>query len=92
MPQFNTMPESPAECLPMGAPLFSLRRWADDEVRHFLSRQSRSGFSYPEVGAMATSPPRHYNVENARIQLGQGEDVWNRLVDAVRAWQMFNIP
>jgi len=57
-----------------------------------VSKESRSSLSYSEVGATASSPPRHYNVDHARIQLGQGEAVWNRAVKAVQAWQMFNIP
>ena len=72
--------------------MFSLTPLSEDEVRSFVSRQSRSSLSYSEVGATASSPPRHYNVDHARIQLGQGEAVWNRAVEAVQAWQMFNIP
>jgi len=69
-----------------------MKPWSDDEVRDFVSRQAQSGFSYPEVGATATGPPRRYNVDHARVRLGQGEAVWSRAVDAIRAWQMFNIP
>ena len=54
--------------------------------------QSRFTFSYPEVGATANIPPRDYNIDRTRIQLGQGEAAWNRAVDAVRAWQMFSTP
>jgi len=71
--------------------LFRLTPPSEYEVQVFVSRQSRSDFSYPEVGASANSPPSHYNLDHNRIQLGQGEAVWNRAVDAVRRWQMFNI-
>jgi uncharacterized protein (UPF0548 family) len=72
--------------------LFRLTPPSDYEVQAFVSRQSRSSFSYPEVGASATSAPCHYNIDHTRVRLGQGEASWNRAVDAIRGWQMFNIP
>jgi len=33
-------------------------------------------------------PPRHYNVDHARIRIGKGSAAWDRAVEAVRAWQM----
>jgi uncharacterized protein (UPF0548 family) len=75
-----------------GALLFSLQPWSDDEVRDFIPKQSGTSFAFPHVGATASSPPRRYNVDHARIQLGRGSGVWDWAVEAVRAWQMFNIP
>src|SRR5690349_5931429 len=84
-------PNHYAKAMPIGAPLFSLKPWSDDKVREFISRESGSSFSYPEVGTTASNPPRHYNVDHARIQLGQGSAVWDRAVEAFRAWRMFNM-
>jgi uncharacterized protein (UPF0548 family) len=72
--------------------LFRLKPQSEDEVRAFVARQSRSSFSYPEVGATAGGPPDRYDIDRNRVRLGQGEAVWSRAVEAVRAWQMFNIP
>jgi len=72
--------------------LFSVNPWSDDEVRGFVSRQAHSSFSYPEVGATASVPPRHYNIDRSRVRLGQGEAVWKRAAEAVRTWRMFDIP
>ncbi len=72
--------------------MFSLTQPSEDEVRAFLSRQSRSSFSYPEVGATASNLPRHYSIDRTRVRLGQGETVWNRAVEALRAWQVFDTP
>ena len=36
--------------------------------------------------------PTGYNVDHHRVQLGTGTLAWNRAVEAIRAWQMFNIP
>lgn len=71
--------------------MFSLTRPSDDDIESFLSRQSRSNFSYREVGATANGLPRFYNIDRTRVRLGQGEATWNRAVEAVRTWQMFNI-
>jgi uncharacterized protein (UPF0548 family) len=57
-----------------------------------MSKQRDSGFSYPEVGASATTVPTGYNVDRNRIQLGKGEITWHRAVQAIRTWQMFSMP
>ncbi|PYY03733.1 MAG: DUF1990 domain-containing protein [Acidobacteria bacterium] len=72
--------------------MFSLTAPSDDGIRRFISKQIDSGFSYPDVGASATLVPTGYNVDHHRVQLGTGTLAWNRAVEAIRAWQMFNIP
>lgn len=72
--------------------MFSLTPLSEDDVQSFVSKQSRSSFSYREVGATASGPPGHYNIDRTRVRLGQGEGAWNRAVEAVQAWRMFNIP
>jgi uncharacterized protein (UPF0548 family) len=54
--------------------------------------QHQSNFSYAEIGATATTPPRPYNIDQNRVQLGTGEIAWKRAVQAVRTWQMFSFP
>ena len=72
--------------------MFSLTAPSDDAIRRFISRQKDSGFSYPEVGASATTAPHGYNVDRSRVRLGKGEGTWQRAVEATRTWQMFNMP
>jgi uncharacterized protein (UPF0548 family) len=72
--------------------LFSLTTPSQDEIRRFISKQKDSRFSYPEVGASATTVPTGYNVDRNRIQLGRGEITWQRAVQAIRTWQMFSMP
>jgi uncharacterized protein (UPF0548 family) len=72
--------------------LFSLTTPSEDEIRRFISKQKDSGFSYPEVGASATAAPTGYNVDRNRIQLGRGEIMWQRAVQAIHTWQMFSMP
>jgi uncharacterized protein (UPF0548 family) len=72
--------------------VFRLSAPSDDEIRRFISKQKDSGFSYPEVGASASAAPIGYNVDHNRIQLGKGEDAWQRAANAIRAWKMFSMP
>jgi len=72
--------------------VFSLTAPSEDEIRRFISRQKDSGFSYPEVGASATALPAGYNLDHNRVQLGKGEDIWQRPTKAIHAWRMFGIP
>jgi uncharacterized protein (UPF0548 family) len=74
------------------AALFHLRAPSADEIREFISEQQLSIFSYSEVGASAGDLPNRYNVDRNRILLGSGEFTWRRAVEAIRGWQMFNMP
>ena len=72
--------------------MFSLTAPSEDEIRRFISKQSDSGYSYPDVGASATTVPTGYNVDHNRVQLGRGEGTWQRAAEAIRAWRMFSMP
>jgi len=72
--------------------VFSLMAPSEDEIRRFISKQSDSGFSYPEVGASATAVPTGYNVDHNRIQLCSGKGSWQRAAEAIRKWRMFSMP
>ncbi len=72
--------------------MLSLTEPSEERIRRFISSQKDTGFSYPDVGASATTAPAGYNVDHNRIQLGKGEDTGQRATEAIRAWQMFNMP
>jgi uncharacterized protein (UPF0548 family) len=72
--------------------LFCLREPSDEDLQRFISRQQHSAFSYSEVGASETYTPSGYNVDHNRAFLGRGEDTWRRATEAIREWQMFNMP
>jgi uncharacterized protein (UPF0548 family) len=65
---------------------------SEEKIRRFISAQRDSQFSYTEVGASAGTVPKGYNVDCNRIELGTGEMAWHRAVEALRGWQMFNMP
>lgn len=72
--------------------MFRLRKPSEQDVRAFISRQQRAAFSYREVGVSAKEVPNRYHVDRNRILLGEGEGTWHRAIEAIRGWQMFNMP
>jgi uncharacterized protein (UPF0548 family) len=56
-----------------------------------LKEAQRSRVSYREIGASRDGDPPGYNVDHHRIQLGIGDTVFNRAVEALRAWKMFQL-
>jgi uncharacterized protein (UPF0548 family) len=71
--------------------MFLLRKPTEEQVRHFISAQQALPFSYPEVGATETKAPPGYTVDHNRIKLGEGEDTYQRAVDALRSWKHFEL-
>jgi uncharacterized protein (UPF0548 family) len=72
--------------------LFSLRKPSDDAIRRFLSSQGTLPFSYKEVGASraGVSPPG-YTVDSYRVKLGEGAEMYERAVEALRGWRQFDL-
>lgn len=69
-----------------------LRPPTDAEVRSFLARQRARPFSYPHAGRTAADAPRGYRVGRRQVALGKGRAVFDRAVDELRAWRMFDLP
>jgi uncharacterized protein (UPF0548 family) len=67
-----------------------LNRPTRDRIRAFLEYQRGQPFSYPEQGATKALAPPGYTVDHNRIQLGTGEAVFARAVEALRQWKMFD--
>ncbi len=68
--------------------MFALTKPSAERIQRFLNDQHELPFSYPEVGATNSTLPDDYNIDHNRIQLGHGEQVFNRAVEAVRSWKM----
>lgn len=66
---------------------------SEKQIDRFLERASSLEFSYSELGATnsAMLPPL-FTVDRNRIQLGSGSLAWHRSIDALRKWEMFNMP
>src|SRR4051812_48780204 len=68
-----------------------LRKPAPTTIRTFLDAQASLPFTYPAVGASATTPPPGYAVDHTRILLGQGEPVFIAAKAALQRWQHFHL-
>ena len=72
--------------------MFLLREPSKDDVRRFLSFQSDLPFSYEEVGASREGePPKGSAVDRYRVKLGEGEEAYERAVEALREWRQFDL-
>jgi uncharacterized protein (UPF0548 family) len=72
--------------------MFLLSRPSQAAIRSFVAAQKDQPFSYAHVGASRDRAPDGYAVDHNRIQLGCGAAVFQRAVDALRHWRMFEIP
>jgi uncharacterized protein (UPF0548 family) len=70
--------------------MFTLTKPAVERIQQFINQQRQLPFNYAEVGATRGELPSGYLVNHARIQLGQGEVVFKKAAEALRAWKMFD--
>lgn len=71
--------------------MFLPRQPSLDQVRQFISIQQSLPFSYSQVGATQTKPPAGYRVDHYRIELGEGQQTFQRAVAELRAWRQFDL-
>jgi uncharacterized protein (UPF0548 family) len=71
--------------------MLSLRRPSTGMMREFLAAQSKLGFTYPAVGATASTPPSGYVVDHTRIKLGDGEGTFRAARAALGRWDQFRL-
>lgn len=68
-----------------------LQKPSSDTLRRFLAEQAALDFSYPAVGATATTPPAGFTVDRTQIDLGSGEAVFDAAKAALERWQQFRL-
>jgi uncharacterized protein (UPF0548 family) len=71
--------------------MLSLRKPSHEALRRFLDAQRQRDWSYPFVGATATTPPAGFNVDRTRIRLGSGEAVFVAAKAALQRWDQFRL-
>ena len=74
--------------------MFTLTEPSSDDVARFISTQRNLPFTYAEVGATRFDPveaPRGFNLDHHRIQLGNGVELYDRVVEALQQWQQFDL-
>ena len=71
--------------------MLSLRKPSSETILRFLAAQAELGFTYSAVGATGGNPPVGYMVDRTRIQLGNGERVFEAAKAALRRWDQFRL-
>jgi uncharacterized protein (UPF0548 family) len=69
----------------------SFRKPSAEAIHQFLVKQKGLNFTYSAIGATATNPPAGYVVDHTRINLGDGEKVFEEAKSAIRHWQHFQL-
>jgi uncharacterized protein (UPF0548 family) len=64
---------------------------SEETINTFLWAQQKENFSYPEVGSSRHQAPSGYNLDQNRIRLGEGADIFERAKSAIRTWKMFEM-
>jgi uncharacterized protein (UPF0548 family) len=72
--------------------MFCLSKPSRDAILTFLSNQRTQPFSYGEVGCSRQEAPNGYTVDHNRVRVGQGARAFDRAKNALRQWQMFQMP
>jgi uncharacterized protein (UPF0548 family) len=71
--------------------MFRITEPSEQDAVDFVSGQRNLPFTYDEVGATNTTPPSDYNVDHNRIQIGTGEAVYKKGVEALKNWRQFDL-
>ena len=72
--------------------MFRIIEPSEQDAVEFVNSQRTQPFTYDEVGATNTTPPATgYNVDHNRIQIGAGEAVYKKGVEALKNWRHFDL-
>lgn len=73
--------------------MFLLNKPSDENICAFIAQQSGSAVSYEAVGATRSdAAPPGFTVDHNRLCLGSGAETFRKASEAIRHWQMFNMP
>ena len=71
--------------------MFTFTEPSDRVVTSFIAKQKDAPFSYAEVGATQSVLPGGYKIDHNRTQLGNGAEVFERAVEALKQWRQFDL-
>ena len=70
--------------------MFLLNEPTVADIRNYLTYQSRKSLSYRDRGVTRTATvPDDFILDHHRVQLGKGEETWQRARRALLTWRMF---
>jgi uncharacterized protein (UPF0548 family) len=71
--------------------MFFLAKPSDERIRRLIDSWRKAPFNYAEVGQSLGPTPVGYAANHGRIRLGHGEMAFNKAVEALRSWKMFDL-
>lgn len=74
--------------------MFTLTEPSGPDIERFISSQANLPFTYAEVGATRFDPaaaPGGFTLDHNRVQLGNGNEVYERAVLALKQWRQFDL-
>jgi uncharacterized protein (UPF0548 family) len=71
--------------------MFFLTKPSGEHIRRFIDSCRTAPFNYAEVGRSFGPTPAGYAANHGRVRLGHGEAIFNKAVDALRGWRMFDL-
>jgi len=71
--------------------MFFLTKPSNERIRQAINSWRKAPFNYAEAGQSLGPTPAGYADNHARIKLGNGEAVFNKAVETLRSWKMFDL-
>jgi uncharacterized protein (UPF0548 family) len=71
--------------------MFFVREPSNQAISAFIADQRDRRFSYEAVGATANIPSCDYTIDHNRIELGAGEETYQRAVENLKCWRQFDL-
>lgn len=71
--------------------VFLLTRPSRAAIETFIAAQSRTQYTYAEVGATRGSLPSGYDIDHNTVVLGKGATTFRRAANELRSWRMFDL-
>ncbi|MGF1580901.1 MAG: DUF1990 family protein [Gemmataceae bacterium] len=71
--------------------MLSIRKPTTEVIKRFLDSQKTLDFTYPDVGATESCPPKGYVVDRTRKCLGRGRAVFEEARSALYGWRQLRL-
>jgi uncharacterized protein (UPF0548 family) len=71
--------------------MFFLTKPSRERIQRLIDISRKAPFNYAEVGQSLGPKPAGYASNHGRVRLGYGEAAFNKAVEALRRWKMFDL-
>ena len=71
--------------------MFLVTKPSEARISRFIAAQHELPFTYAEVGATRAELPANYTIDHNRIQLGTGQERYERAMIALQEWKQFDL-